>query len=256
MRGIILAAGAGTRLNGQDTALPKCMLTFGGIPLIALQLRALRSCGIDDVTVVVGYEADRVRRVCGNDIHFLENAKFAQTNSLYSLSLARPVLKDGFVVMNCDVLFHPALLLDLLTARHEDALLVSYPQAGDPPFGDEEMKVHVRRGRVVEMGKDLSPAITDGENVGIARFSATAARSLVAAMDRRLGSGNLRDWAPRAFADYAREGALFAIGTRGLPWTEIDTADDYRYASSVVYPAIEGAFEELPAAERAVETLR
>jgi len=255
MKGIILAAGAGTRLNGQDTAIPKCMLTFAGSPLIELQLRALRSCGIDDVTVVVGFEADRVRRACGHGVHFIENTKFAQTNSLYSLSLARPVLTDGFVVLNCDVLFHPALLLDLLTARHEDALLVSYPRGGDPPFGEEEMKVHVRRGRVVDMGKDLSPSVTDGENVGIAKFSGGAAASLVAAMDRRLDAGSLRDWAPRAFADYAREGALYAIGTRGLPWTEIDTASDYHYASTVVYPAIEGVFEDLPR-ERAVETLR
>ncbi|CAN5889110.1 NTP transferase domain-containing protein [soil metagenome] len=255
MKGIILAAGAGTRLNGQDTAMPKCMLSFAGRPLIELQLRALRSCGIDEVTVLVGFEADRVRRACGEGVQFIENTRFSQTNSLYSLSLARPVLMDGFVVMNCDVLFHPALLLDLLTARHADALLVSYPKDGDPPFGEEEMKVHVRRGRVVDMGKDLSPSMTDGENVGIAKFSADAAASLVAAMDRRLDAGNLRDWAPRAFADYAREGALYAIGTRGLPWTEIDTADDYRYASTVVYPAIRRVFHDLPS-ERAVETLR
>jgi len=245
MRGVILAAGAGTRLNVQEPPRPKCTLTFAGAPLIQLQLRALRACGIDDVTVVVGFEPDRVRLACGPGVRFIENSRFAQTNSLYSLSLARPVLKDGFVVMNCDVLFHPAMLSDLLGARHSDALLVAYPQEGDPPFGDEEMKVQVRRGRVVDMGKDLPPDAIDGENVGIAKFSASGALSLIAAIDRRLDSGSRRDWAPRAFADFAREEALYAIGTRGLPWTEIDTADDYRHASTVVFPAIHDAIEEL-----------
>src|SRR5215210_7552369 len=245
MRGVILAAGSGTRLNMEEAPRPKCTLTFGGTALIELQLRALRACGIDDVTVVVGFEADRVRRTCGSGVRFIENRIFAQTNSLYSLALARPVLKDGFVVMNSDVLFHPVMLSDLLTARHEDALLVAYPQAGDPPLGDEEMKVHVRRGQVVEMGKDLPPDLTDGENVGIAKFGAAAASALMAAMDRRLGSGSLRDWAPRAFADYARVGALYAIGTRGLAWTEIDTAEDYHYASARVFPALEDAIEDL-----------
>ncbi len=245
MKAVILAAGAGTRLNVQEPVRPKCTLTFAGTPLIQWQLRSLRSCGIDDITVVVGFEADRVRLACGPGVSFIENTSFAQTNSLYSLSLARPVLTDGFLVMNCDVLFHPVMLSDLLSARHRNALLVSYPETGDQPFGDEEMKVHVRRGRVVDMGKDLDPGATDGENVGIAKFSARGASSLIAAMDRRLASGSLRDWAPRAFADFAREEPLHAIGTRGLPWTEIDTAEDYRHASTVVFPAIREAVEEL-----------
>ena len=80
---------------------------------------------------------------------------FSETNSLYSLWLARPVLEQGFVVMNCDVLFHPAMLVDLLTARHENALLVAYPEHDDPEMGDEEMKVRVRRGRVVDIDKNL-----------------------------------------------------------------------------------------------------
>jgi choline kinase len=69
-------------------------------------------------------------------------------------------------------------------------------------------------------------------------------------MDRRLAAGSLRDWAPRAFADFAREEPLYAIGTRGLPWTEIDTADDYRRAANVIFPAIDEAVEDLSATVR------
>ena len=56
--------------------------------------------------------------------------------------------------MNCDVLFHPQMLEDLVTSRHEDALLIAY-QDDDEPLGDEEMKVKVRRGRVVDIAKTL-----------------------------------------------------------------------------------------------------
>jgi L-glutamine-phosphate cytidylyltransferase len=233
-----LAAGAGTRLNGSDVARPKCLAPFGGVPLLELQLRALRSCGIGEIAVVVGYEAERVRRACWPGIRFVENRRFAETNSLFSLWLARSFLMDGFVVLNCDVLFHPAMLGDLLTARHDNALLVSYQQPGDPALGDEEMKVCVRRGRVVDIRKDLPAHRTDGENVGIVRFSAAGAARLVRVMDRIVGSGSLRDWAPRAFGEFAREEALYAIGTRGLPWTEIDTPADYQHASREVFPAI------------------
>ena len=236
MKGIILAAGAGTRCNG--AVHPKCLATFNQRTLISIQLSALRSCGISDITVVVGFAADTVRLACGPNVQFVENTRFRETNSLYSLWLARPVLSEGFVVMNCDVLFDPAMLADLLTARYDNALLVSYPGIDDVEWGDEEMKVQVRRGRVVDIDKGLSPRDSDGENVGIAKFSADGASRLISIMDELVATDHLRVWAPRAFKTFAQHNALYAIGTRGLPWTEIDTPEDYRHAQERVYPAI------------------
>jgi L-glutamine-phosphate cytidylyltransferase len=241
MRGVILAAGAGTRFNG--AVHPKCLAKFGERTLISIQLSALRACGITDITVVVGFEADSVRLACGPHVRFIENARFRETNSLYSLWLARPMLRDGFVVMNCDVLFHPAMLVDLLTAHHQNALLVAYPEWGSPEMGDEEMKVCVRRGVVVDIDKTLSRRRTDGENVGIAKFSPDGAGRLVSAMHELIEANQLSSWAPRAFKEFARDTPLYAIGTRGLPWTEIDTTDDYRHSVEHVYPAIRHALD-------------
>lgn len=250
MRAVILAAGAGTRLSGSDVVRPKCLAPFGRAPLIELQLRALRSCGIDDVTVVLGFEGDRVRRSAGPGLKFVENPEFDATNSLYSLWLARAVLTDGFVVLNCDVLFDPTLLYDLLTARHENALLVSYADTTAPAFTEEEMKVCVRQGRVVDIRKDLPPEYTDGENVGIAKFSASGAERLVPIIEALVASGGKRDWAPRAFREFAQREALWAVGTRGLPWTEIDTPEDYAHAVRHVFPAIQQAADALAPALR------
>jgi choline kinase len=239
MRGIILAAGKGGRLNGTAEERPKCLLEVGRISLVERQVRALRSAGIDEITIVVGCQADRVRRACGNRVTYVENDRYARTNSLYSLWLARPLLFEGFVVLNCDVLFHPVLLSDLLTARHEDALLLGYREPNQPPFGDEEMKVHVREGRVVAMSKQMDAAAADGENLGIVKFGADGAAALVEIMDRLIAAGGLRDWAPRAFSDFAQIRPLHAIGTRGYPWIEIDFPEDYQRAVHDVLPLIE-----------------
>jgi L-glutamine-phosphate cytidylyltransferase len=236
MKGVILAAGKGARLNGTIGDKPKCLLRVGGQTLIERQIEALRRTGIEDIAVVVGCQADSVRRTCGHGITYVENSRFAQTNSLYSLWLARTLLADGFVVMNCDVLFHPQLLTDLVTAHHEDALLISYD---DGPLGDEEMKVKTRRGRVVGMAKTLAADDADGENVGIVKFGAEGARILADLLDQRVAAGGLRDWAPRAFDEFARVRPLHAIGTRGFPWTEIDFPEDYQRAVADVLPAIE-----------------
>jgi choline kinase len=209
--------------------------------LIERQVRTLREAGVDDIAVVVGCQHDRVRRACGHGITYVENPRYAETNSLYSLWLARPLLFEGFVVMNCDVLFHPALLTDLLTAWHEDALLLAYRDADAAPFGDEEMKVKVREGRVIAISKQMPPADADGENLGIVKFGPEGAAKLVTIMDRLVDSGNLRHWAPRAFGEFAQQRPLHAIGTRGLPWIEIDFPEDYQRAVEDVLPLIESS---------------
>jgi choline kinase len=239
MRGIILAAGKGSRLNGTAGESPKCLVEAGGLTLVERQIRVLRNAGIEDITVVVGCQAERVRRACGHGITYVENVRYAQTNSMYSLWMARPLLYEGFVVLNCDVLFHPVLLDDLLSARHENALLLAYREFDQPLFGDEEMKVKVRCGRVVDMSKTMDPAEADGENLGIVKFGREGATALVGIMDRLIADGGLRDWAPRAFAEFARTRPLHAVGTRGFPWIEIDFPEDYHRAIRDVLPEIE-----------------
>ena len=237
MKGIILAAGRGARLTGGNHDMPKCLVTLGGETLLSRNVRLLRTSGIEDVIVVVGCAADTVRRTCPG-VQFVENARFAQTNSLYSLWLARPVLADGFVVMNCDVLVDPQLVTDLLSARHEDALLLAYRDE-DTSYGNEEMKVRVRCGRVFDISKTMDPQDADGENVGIAKFGAEGARVVVEEMDALIADGDHKAWVPRAFKAFAGRRPLHVIGTRGFPWTEIDFPEDYRVAVEVVLPEIE-----------------
>ena len=152
--------------------------------------------------------------------------------------LARDLLLDGFLVLNCDVLFHPRMLDDLLTARCDDALLVA-ARGDEAPYGDEEMKVRIRCGLVSAIAKTLTVEDSDAENVGIARFSAAGARALIGHMNRIVAAGQVRDWLPRAFAEFAATRPLHAVDSRGLPWIEIDFPEDYWRACSDVLPAID-----------------
>jgi choline kinase len=102
------------------------------------------------------------------------------------------------------------------------------------------MKIRVRRGRVTEIAKTLSPEAADGENVGIVKFGRSGARLLAELLDQRVTNGGLKDWAPKAFGDFARLRPLHAVGTRAYPWTEIDFPEDYERAIRNVLPAIEG----------------
>src|SRR5215208_6198075 len=237
MKAIILAAGKGTRLNGVDLK-PKCLFEVAGRTLLDRQVSALAEAQINEIVLVLGCEAERIRRHCRPTTSFVINSRFEETSSLYSLWLAKEHLLDGFVVLNCDVLFHPQLLARLLSSRFDDALLVDLVDKKNNHLGDEEMKVKVSDGLVVDIRKDLEPAEADGENVGIVKFSAEGAKRLVQEMDSLISRGHEREWAPRAFREFAMRFPLHAISTDDYPWIEIDFPEDYRRAKEEVFPEI------------------
>jgi choline kinase len=213
---------------------PKAMLDVDGRSLIEHQLDDLAAFGVNNVTVVAGYQSQRLREHLGTRAHFVENARYRETNSLYSLWLARDVIRRGAIVMNSDLLASRELLARLVQAPSEDAVLVDRTSVLD----DEEMKVTIWNGFAVDFGKDLPAEASHAENVGILKFGAEGGRRLVEHLDALIGGGLVNAWAPRAFRAFAHVWPLRAIETEGLPWTEIDFPEDLRRAREVVAPAI------------------
>jgi choline kinase len=235
MKAVILAAGNGTRLSATRA---KCLLPVGETSLLQRQLHALRHCGVRQAVVVVGYQQDQVRAACDGGVRFVENPWYRETNSLYSLWLAREHLTDGFLVLNSDVLFHHAMLADLVRSQHEAALLMAYRTASGASLGAEEMKVKVSGTRVTDISKEIDPAEADGESVGIAKFGPAQARHLIRCMRRLIENGGSREWAPRAFQEFARDYPLHVVGTGDHPWIEIDFPEDYDRAIHQVAPLL------------------
>jgi UDP-N-acetylglucosamine diphosphorylase/glucosamine-1-phosphate N-acetyltransferase len=61
MKALILAAGEGQRLRPLTSTRPKHMLPVGGIPLLEHTLLALKTAGVKEVAVLVGYLEDKIR---------------------------------------------------------------------------------------------------------------------------------------------------------------------------------------------------
>jgi len=229
-RAIILAAGNGTRMGRLTADRPKAMLEVDGQTLVERYLDALGSFGIGDVTLVVGHRQERLREHLDGRVRFVENARYRETNSLYSLSLAREQLVDGAVIMNSDILVSRELLGRLIHAPVEDAALVDTTST----LGDEEMKVKIWQGFAVDFSKALPPWEAHGENVGILKFGPIGGRLLVEHIDALLAGGDENAWAPKAFRSLAQEWPIRAITTDGLPWTEIDFPADLERARDLV----------------------
>lgn len=233
-RAVILAAGNGRRMGRLTADRPKAMLEVEGRSLVDRSLDALASFGIAEVTIVVGYQQQRLRDHLGGRVRFIGNARYRETNSLYSLSLAREQLLAGAVIMNSDILVSRGLLGRLITAPVEDAVLIDTTAT----LADEEMKVKTWHGFAIDFGKELPPSDADGENVGIVKFGARGGRRLVRHIDALIAAGEVNAWAPLAFRALAREWPVRAITTGGLPWIEIDFPEDLERARQIVVPAL------------------
>jgi len=164
----------------------------------------------------------------------LLNPRHAETNSLYSLWLAREFAAGGFVLLNADVLFDPEILLRVLRSPHPEALAVE--RRGQ--FSPEEMKVELAGDRILAMSKDLPAERAHAENLGVLKFSPEGARLLFDRIEELLAAGGEKQFCPYAFNAIAAHRPLHAVAVNGLPWIEIDFADDLLRAREEVLPAI------------------
>jgi choline kinase len=241
VQALILAAGEGTRLNDR-LERPKCLREVGDVPLVHHQLAALAEVDVLDVVVVVGYKQASVRDSVGSWARCITNERFAETNSMYSFLLGQRASDDDLLVMNSDVFCDPRMFQVLLAAEG-DALLYD-SSSGDE---DEQMKVHVRNGRLVEMSKALPPARVRGENVGILKLTRTTAESTAAAAAALIAAGHERGWLAEAVNFAAADHTITCIDVDGWPWVEIDYPEDLARARNEVLPRVAAALGPLTA---------
>src|SRR5689334_15728440 len=126
---VLLAAGVGRRL-GQARPAPKVLLEFGGRTLLSRHCDALVAAGVARLTIVVGFERGQIEAAVAGlstplSIDFVENPRFTE-GSVVSLAAAGAVLRAGgpVILMDGDVLYDPAMLMRLMGAAAENALLV------------------------------------------------------------------------------------------------------------------------------------
>lgn len=233
MQAVILAAGTGTRLAEVSNGLPKCLLPVGGQSLIEHQLEALADAGIGHVLLIVGYKADEVRKTVGDQVSYVENNRYEETNSLYSLWIARDWVKGPFILMNGDLLFHSDILHRLL-AKGGNALAFDSSSSA----GQEQTKVAIRDGKVIDIGKDLPSELARGESLGLMCFDAEGSKTLFAGVNALVKNGGEKSWVMEVVRSVCTKLAMQGANVAGLPWAEIDFPYDLNRAQKEVWPAI------------------
>ena len=116
---LLLAAGTGSRLRPLTCDAPKCLTVVGGKSILERLVDNLRVQGVEKLIVVTGYLENCIREFLQQhkgdmQVEYVFNPDYQSTNNIYSLWLARKVLKEPFLLVECDLVFDPFMLNEMM----------------------------------------------------------------------------------------------------------------------------------------------
>ena len=232
--GIILAAGAGSRLRPLTNDVPKCLVPVAGIPILQRQIEVFLICGIGRIIVVAGYKCNQVLNFCQDYSDVVEvvlNREYANTNNMYSFYTAAQNFGDVPVLLcNGDVVFDPEVISSLLNSEW-DNLIAVHPNR----YEVEAMKVVVdSHHRVVELSKAVLASNAYGVSIDVYKFCPLTSREILKIATRIIVDERRRNlWTEVAISEALRlvEFRPFDIGAHR--WVEIDNFADLTLANEI-----------------------
>lgn len=160
MKGVILAAGVGSRLG---RPFPKCLSMLPtGERILGRQIRIFRKYGINEIFVVVGFKKNLIMEEFPS-VYYRYNPIYYITNTSKSLCCALEFLDDDVIWCNGDVVFDEEVIREM---AHYSGNSVAVDRK---KCAEEEVKYRAdERGVILEISKSVKAA--HGEAVGVNRI--------------------------------------------------------------------------------------
>ncbi len=231
MQCLLLAAGAGQRLQTSARGQPKPLVRLLGLPLIERAILTAKQANCSEFIVVLGHEGDRIKRALGDGrrlsvrLHFIHNPEWERGNGT-SVLAAKDALREPFLLLMSDHVLDPEILQALQDAPLGDAavaLAVDRRPAAHIDLEDAT-KVCLKGDRIVDIGKDL-PSY-DGIDTG----AFLCAHEVFEALEASREDGSLTAGVRRL----AREGRVQAVEVSGRFWIDVDTPEALRAAERLM----------------------
>jgi choline kinase len=215
--------------------MPKAFVPVRERTLLAHQRTALRSSGVEQVHLVIGHNAERVRRHPDTEgLVLWENVEFARTNMVATLLCAEGPL-DGtsdLVIAYGDIVYEPRLLAALGDVHAPIGVVVDvrwrdYWQARmDDPLADAETLRMTPDGRLVELGaRPTGYHDIEGQYIGLIRVRSDAIPTLVATA-RRLVAADPNVFMTALLQQLIDDGLHVQAAQVENGWLEFDRPED------------------------------
>ena len=245
MNAIILAAGMGTRLLPETRNIPKGMVKLFDKSLIEMQIDIFKKCGIDDISIVSGYLAEKINFP---SITYFKNENFSTTSGNESLYCAKQKLDDT-IICYADLVFDISIIKKMIDFNGDMGIAVKsdwesrYVERTLHPISEADNILFDESGKIIEIRKNIQkPNANIGEFLGIVRLSSKCSSLFLKRFSELKeshvgtfhGSPSLKQ---SIIPDMIQE--LIDLGTNVKPvmvsekWVEIDTPEDLEIAGKV-----------------------
>ncbi|ENY70809.1 phosphocholine cytidylyltransferase family protein [Aeromonas diversa] len=182
-KGLILAAGRGSRMGDLTSDRPKCLNMLRGKLLLDYQISAFRSAGISEIGIVSGYKHEMLNSF---DLVEFHNDRWYETNMVSSLECAASWLdSDDVIVSYSDIFYHSDAITSLLDSdgiisiTYDDRWLSQWSGRFVDPLSDAETFIIDKKGKLLEIGnKPHNLADIDGQYMGLLKFTPQAWRNV------------------------------------------------------------------------------
>jgi choline kinase len=239
---VLLAAGTGSRLSSGAGSPHKCLTEVNGIPILQQQLWALEHWEFEHLIVVVGHEQGQIRdflEASGTPLRvsYVENPRYDTTNNLVSLWYARNAIAEPVLLLECDLVFDPELLSDMV---HPDRIAV----ARHAPWmrGTTVTLTASQQVAAFHAPQRMVHRVPAYKTVNIYSFSLAAWRRVARRLESHVAAGHLQEYYETVFRDMTADGTLRlqAVSFDAGRWYEIDTREDVQLAERLFAPTTLG----------------
>ena len=245
MNAIILAAGMGTRLFPATENIPKGMIKLFDKSLIEMQIDIFKKCGIDDISIVRGYLAEKINFP---SITYFKNENFSTTSGNESLYCAKQKLNDT-IICYADLVFDISIIKKMIDFNGDVGIAVKsdwesrYVERTLHPISEADNVLFDESGKIIEIRKNIQkPNANIGEFLGIVRLSSKCSSLFLKRFselkESHVGTFHSSPSIKQSFLpDMIQE--LIDLGINVEPvmisekWCEIDTLQDLDFARKV-----------------------
>lgn len=237
-KAVILSAGQGRRLLPLTENSPKCLLLISGKTIIEWQIDALLAAGIEEISVVTGFQTGLVETLLQQRypdhkrIRTLFNPFFEVADNLASCWIARSVMDCDFLLLNGDTVFDVSLLTQVLESESATITLsIDHKKVYDA----DDMKVQLdEKGLVRHVNKTLSEDQIDAESIGLIYFRSNGPILFRDAVEEALRyPAELKSWYLTIIDALAGKHLVNVCAITGHRWCEIDYSSDLTEAQEL-----------------------
>ena len=170
MIAVILAAGKGSRLGDYTEDRPKSLLPLNSdnLTLLDYNLEILLQLNLEKIKIVTGFNSEKIERhvIKHDNVEIIYNPFWDSCNVLGSLYMAIDKIEDNFLFLHADTLADKAIWQMMI--REDGDMVLPFQRK---KCGEEEMKVLLKNGKLIQISKLLNAEEAEGEFLGIAKFS-------------------------------------------------------------------------------------